>query len=69
MIFGDFCINFIADIDCHEGEEYFLMNWGWGGKGDDGIYYADSSYWTVPECSYSCLLSSRKIMYDFKNFE
>lgn len=52
-----------------EGEEYFLMNWGWGGKGDDGIYYADSSYWTVPECSYSCLLSTRKIMYDFKNFE
>lgn len=52
-----------------EGEEYYLMNWGWGGTGDDGIYYTDSSSWAVPDTPYSFTLSTRGILYDFKNIE
>lgn len=28
-----------------ECEEFFTMNWGWFGDGDDGSYYIDSSTW------------------------
>ena len=46
-----------------EYEEYFLMNWGWGGEHDDDVCYVDSQSWTVSNGSYD--LSTRKMIYGF----
>lgn len=56
----------MADIDCHEGEEYFLMNWGWSGIGDDNVYYIDSSNWSINGSKFNMNLAS--MVYGFSNY-
>lgn len=43
-------------------DEYFLMNWGFGGDGDDGTYYVDSSAWEVDGYTYN---GSKMMVYNF----
>ena len=43
-------------------EEYFLMNWGYGGYGDTGTYFVDSSEWVLNGDIYS---GNKKMVYNF----
>lgn len=47
-----------------ECEEFFTMNWGWFGDGDDGSYYIDSSTWKTEDDELP-LKNGRKIVYGF----
>lgn len=47
--------------DC---EEFFTMNWGWFGSGDNGQYYVDSSTWKVNDKQLP-LRYNRQIVYGF----
>ena len=49
-----------------EKEEYFQMNWGWSGIGDDNVYYIDSSNWSINGSKFNMNLAS--MVYGFSNY-
>lgn len=48
-----------------EKEEYFQMNWGWSGVGDDNVYYIDSSNWSIKGSTFNMNLAA--MVYGFSN--